>query len=75
MAFGMAYAMHVELADGVKRVNAFVYHTLARYVHDLMVVESGIKADADVITVIVNGLGALTEFKEHEDPNGSDLPS
>jgi len=51
----------------VKYVNAFVYYLLAKDVHDLLVVEEGIRITPEVITVLSRAIDALQQFTEHDD--------
>ena len=63
------YVKHVAFGGGMKSVNAYTYYVLGEYVHDLRIVQPGIRAEVDVISVLVRGRDALTEFATHENPN------
>jgi hypothetical protein len=59
--------LSVELGYGVKRIYAFYFYRLGTFIHDLRVIQTGIKTDSEVISVLVRGADELKNFAESVD--------
>lgn len=52
----------------MKKLNPFDYYRMGQFFHDLMVVEAGTIVTNEVISVLVNGVKAIDDFRQHEEP-------
>jgi hypothetical protein len=59
--------LSVELGNGVKRIYAYYFYRLGTFIHDLRVIQAGIKTDSDVISVLVHGADELKDFSASVD--------
>lgn len=64
----LSYDGGVEYGGSVQYVNANRYCIVSTFIHDLDVIQPGIRAEPNVIKVITKGIDTLQEFKRLDDP-------